>query len=230
MRTGLGFGPATRAAVLAVAAGAMVAAGSVGALAQDGSIRHRGEPAHHLRTAGLRPLTVHRRAHRIARGPVVVDRSYERVPSLLRRWNDPNLDSFGGWRLGGDNFYGDGRGDPITRGNATLGQISGYGPARGGYGGPHFDSVGGFHNGPGPDAQEDADYASGSISQPDYGGIVPHYASVRQRVAALNTGIPKRVGATPVAYRAPASTPDDEPYARPDDIFPGFGLGDDIGF
>ncbi len=230
MRTGLGFGSAKRAAMLALVAGAMVAAGSIGVSAQERPVRHRVPPGHHLRTATMRPLTVHRRATRTARGPVVVDRSYERVPGLFRRWNDPNLDSFGGWRLGGDNFYGDGRGDTITRGNATLGQISGYGPARGGYGGPHFDSVGGFHNGPGPDAQEDADYASGSISQPDYGGIVPHYASVRQRVAALSTGIPMRVRPSPVAYRAPAAPAYDEPYARPDDIFPGFGLGDDIGF
>ncbi len=230
MRTGLGFGPATRGAVLALAAGAMVAAGSAGALAQDKPLRHRASPGHHLRTATMRPLTVHRRVYRIVRGPVFVDRGYVRAPGLFRRWNDPDLDSFGGWRIGGDNFYGDERGDTITRGNATIGQIAGYGPARGGYGGPHFDSVGGFHNGPGPDAQEDADYASGSISQPDYGGIVPHYASVRQRVAALGTGIPIRVRPSPVAYRASAAPAYDEPYARPDDIFPNFGLGEDGGF
>ena len=61
-------------------------------------------------------------------------------------WNDPRLYYFGPFRTGGDVFYGDVAGNPITRGNAQLGQIAGYGPANGGFGGPHFDAVGGFHD------------------------------------------------------------------------------------
>ena len=210
--------------------------------AEDAPARHRGPHARPLRTAEARPLTVRRHFIRAAPGPALRDDVY--APSLVRRWNDPNLDSFGGWRLGGDNFYGDGAGDTITRGNAALGMISGYGPANGGYGGPHFDSVGGFHNGPGPDAEEDADYASGSISRPDYGDSVPHYPSVRERAAALTSGTPFTAGAARVthtayagqaprpAFRAaPAAPPevgaerDAAPhYLREDDLMPDLDL------
>ena len=163
-------------------------------------------------------------------GPIVEDDNVY-APGGLRRWNDPNLESFGGWRVGGDNFYGDGAGDTITRGNSTLGAISGYGAARGGYGGPHFDSVGGFHNGPGPDAQEAADYASGSISRPDYGDVVPHYPSVKARVAALTGGAPVR--ARPARFSAPPTEPMATPVQREqpddgiDDMLPDLG-GDDF--
>lgn len=156
---------------------------SAGALAQDAPLQVR--KSHHVRMASAPPLTVHREHRR----PVIVDADAFEGPAFLRRWNDTRLYTFYGWRLGGDNFYGDEEGSPMTRGNASLGAIAGYGPAMGGYGGPHFDSVGGFHNGPGPLAQEDDDYATGSVSRPDYGDIVPRYPSLKAQVAALNTGL-----------------------------------------
>ena len=45
---------------------------------------------------------------------------------------------------------------PSPAATPSLGMIDEYGGARGGYGGPHFDSVGGFHDGAGPGAQEAA--------------------------------------------------------------------------
>lgn len=157
---------------------------SAGASAQD--VAQPAPRSHRVRTAAAPPVTVHR-LHRIR--PLIVEADVAGGPAFLRRWNDTRLYSFYGWRLGGDNFYGDQEGSPITRGNASLGAIAGYGPAMGGYGGPHFDSVGGFHNGPGPEAQEDDDYATGSVSRPDYGDIVPRYPSIKAQVAALNTGL-----------------------------------------
>jgi hypothetical protein len=118
------------------------------------------------------------------------------------RWTDPRLYYFGPFRTGGEVFYGDQAGRPITRGNSELGMISGYGGARGGFGGPHFDSVGGFHNGPGPTAKIDDDYASGSLSRPDYGDIEPRYPGARARAAALNEGVVPRGSLTPVSDRA----------------------------
>lgn len=148
-----------------------------------------------VRTAAAeRPLTIRRRA---VGGPVdVVGDGFYGDDYLVRQhgWNDPRLYYFGPFRTGGDVFYGDEAGNPITRGNAGLGQIAGYGPARGGFGGPHFDAVGGFHQGPGPDAKIDNDYASGSLSRPYYGDIAPHYPSVTERVAALNAGAASRPG------------------------------------
>lgn len=204
------------------------------ATAQQSNGRHRLIP--HLRAvppvAG-RVLTVHRRVPRYAAvrgtGAGLYGEGYY-GPALLRRWNDPNLYSFGGWRFGGDAFYGDTRGDPITRGNATLGAISGYGGARGGYGGPHFDSVGGFHNGPGPDAGEAAAYASGSISTPVYDRPMPNYPSIKARVAALNTGVVQsmtsaRFQGTSFPEAAPSSTRIVTPrYLRSDDFFPDIGI------
>ena len=143
-----------------------------------------------VRTAAARPLTIRRRAGAapvdVVGGPGIYGDDY-----LVRQhaWNDPRLYYFGPFRTGGQSFYGDQAGNPITRGNAGLGQIAGYGGARGGYGGPHFDSVGGFHNGPGPDFKVDNDYASGSLSRPDYGDLQPRYPSVASRVATLNTGV-----------------------------------------
>ena len=166
----------------AALAGLLLASANPSA-AQEASVG--GHRQHAVRTAGAPPLTV-RRLHR---RPVIVEAYVPDGPAFLRRWNDTRLYSFYGWRLGGDNFYGDQEGSPITRGNASLGAIAGYGPAMGGYGGPHFDSVGGFHDGPGPQAQEDEDYATGSVSRPDYGNIVPRYPSIRAQVALLNAGL-----------------------------------------
>ena len=146
-----------------------------------------------VRTAAARPLTIRRRAG-VAPVDVVGGPGFYGDDYLVRPhgWNDPRLYYFGPFRTGGQTFYGDQAGNPITRGNAGLGQIAGYGGARGGYGGPHFDSVGGFHNGPGPDVKVDNDYASGSLSRPDYGEIEPRYPSVGARVASLNTGVVPR--------------------------------------
>ena len=107
------------------------------------------------RTAAARPLTIRRRAG--APVDVVGGPGYFGDEYIVRQhaWNDPRLYYFGPFRTGGETFYGDQAGNPITRGNAGLGQIAGYGGARGGYGGPHFDAVGGFHNGPGPDFKVD---------------------------------------------------------------------------
>lgn len=160
-----------------------------GTPAARGAVRHRA-----LRTAAAeRPLTIRRRAAPV--GPVdVVGDGFYGDDYLVRQhsWNDPRLYYFGPFRTGGEVFYGDQAGNPITRGNAGLGQIAGYGGARGGFGGPHFDSVGGFHQGPGPDAKIDSDYASGSLSRPYYGDIEPRYPSVSERVASLNTGVVTR--------------------------------------
>ncbi len=148
-----------------------------------------------VRSAQARPLTIRRRAD--AR-PVAVAAVPDFADDYIVRqhgWNDPRLYYFGPFRTGGDVFYGDQAGDTITRGNAGLGQVAGYGAARGGFGGPHFDSVGGFHDSPGPDAGIDDDYASGSLSRPDY-AFAPHYPSVTQRVAALDAGVVRR-GADP---------------------------------
>ena len=157
------------------------------------SVRPRG-----VRTAAARPLTIRPRAERrpvdIVGGPGAYGDEY-----LLRphAWNDPRLYYFGPFRTGGEVFYGDQAGDPGTRGNAGLGQVAGYGPARGGFGGPHFDTVGGFHNGPGPDAKIDDDYASGSLSRPDYVGQ-PRYPSVKQQASTLSGGAVPRGDTTPV--------------------------------
>jgi hypothetical protein len=190
----------TRNAALALIAGGLVAlaAGVVvldEAHAAEAVVRR---PAAHgaavrtrlARTAAARPLTIRRRA---GVGPVdaVGGPGYWGDEYFVRQhaWNDPRLYYFGPFRTGGESFYGDQAGNPITRGNAGLGQIAGYGGARGGYGGPHFDSVGGFHNGPGPDFKLDNDFASGSLSRPDYGDIEPRYPSVAARVATLNAGV-----------------------------------------
>ena len=158
-----------------------------------------------VRTAAARPLTIRRRAGLspvgvagVAGGPGFYGDEY-----IVRQhaWNDPRLYYFGPFRTGGQTFYGDQAGNPITRGNAGLGQIAGYGGARGGYGGPHFDAVGGFHYGPGPDFKTDNDYASGSLSRPDYGDIEPRYPSVSSRVATLNAGAVPRAS-DPVMDRA----------------------------
>ena len=148
----------------------------------------RGPRATPVRTAE-HPLTIRRRVAR----PVDVVASPSFVYEVPQHsWNDPRLYYFGPFRTGGDVFYGDVAGNPITRGNAQLGQIAGYGPANGGFGGPHFDAVGGFHDSPGPDAGIDADYASGSLSRPDYGDVTPHYASVKARVDSLDRGVVPR--------------------------------------
>lgn len=183
-RKGLRSHAATRGALAAM----LVLLLPAGPSAAETVLRHRVVHLRPVRVAA-RPLVVHRRVARVAPVPDVAVRSVDPVPAF-HGWNDPDLESFGGWRFGGDIFYGDQEGDPITRGNAGLGMIAGYGPARGGFGGPHFDAVGGFHNGPGPDAQEAADYATGQIWRPDYGGIVPTYPSPRQRVALLDRGVP----------------------------------------
>ncbi len=147
----------------------------------------RPRPSH---TATARPLTIRRRTTvppiDIVGGPGDFGNDY-----IVRQhaWNDPRLYKFGPFRTGGDIFYGDQAGNPIARGNADLGQVAGFGSARGGYGGPHFDAVGGFHNGPGPDFKTDKDYASGSLSRPDYGEIDPRYSSVAVRAASLMTGV-----------------------------------------
>ena len=176
--------------VISLAAGTLVLDE---ACAQDASVRH---PVARSRVAGAqrpratrlaeRPLTIRRRGRPV---DVVADEPgflYE-VPQ--HSWNDPRLYYFGPFRTGGEVFYGDEAGNPITRGNSELGMISGYGGARGGYGGPHFDAVGGFHNGPGPDAKIDNDYASGSLSRPDYAFPPPRYPSVQARVATLDKGV-----------------------------------------
>ncbi len=144
-----------------------------------------------VRSAEARPLTIRRRA---GARPVEVAAAPDFGDDYLVRqhgWDDPRLYRFGPFRTGGDVFYGDQAGDTITRGNAGLGQVAGYGAARGGFGGPHFDAVGGFHDGPGPDAGIDDDYASGSLSRPDY-AFAPHYPSVTQRVASLDAGVVSR--------------------------------------
>lgn len=188
-----------RGAVALIAGGVLALTGSVAVLneahaaeaglrrpvVRAGAVRPRV-----ARVAAARPLTIRRRAGLapvgVAGGPGFYGDEF-----LVRQhsWNDPRLYYFGPFRTGGESFYGDQAGNPITRGNAGLGQIAGYGGARGGYGGPHFDSVGGFHYGPGPDFKIDRDYASGSLSRPDYGDIEPHYPSVSARVASLNTGV-----------------------------------------
>ena len=164
----------------------------------------RGRVAAHpraVRTAAAeRPLTIRRRA---AAGPVdAVGDGFSGDSYLVRQhsWNDPRLYYFGPFRTGGEVFYGDQAGNPITRGNAGLGQVAGYGAARGGFGGPHFDAVGGFHQGPGPDAKIDEDYASGSLSRPYYGEIAPRYPTVKERAAGLDAGAVSRpAGATNAA-------------------------------
>ncbi|RYC30691.1 hypothetical protein D3273_17765 [Lichenibacterium minor] len=160
--------------------------------AQAGRGRVAARPRAVRTAAAERPLTIRRRA---ARGPVdVVGDGFYGDDYLVRQhsWNDPRLYYFGPFRTGGETFYGDQAGNPITRGNAGLGQIAGYGAARGGFGGPHFDAVGGFHQGPGPDAKIDGDFASGSLSRPYYGDIEPRYPSVTDRVASLNGGVVSR--------------------------------------
>lgn len=201
-----------RGAVALIAGGVLALAASVAVLneahaAEDGLRRPVTRPAavarpRGARTAAARPLTIRRRA---ALGPVGVagGPGFYGDEYLVRQhgWNDPRLYYFGPFRTGGQSFYGDQAGNPITRGNAGLGQIAGYGGARGGYGGPHFDAVGGFHNGPGPDAKLDNDFASGSLSRPDYGDLDPRYPSVSARVASLNAGaVPRAVD--PVVDRA----------------------------
>lgn len=155
-----------------------------------------------VRTASARPLTIRRRA---GVGPVDVVGGpgdfYDDYVVRQHSWNDPRLYYFGPFRTGGEAFYGDQAGSPITRGNAGLGQIAGYGGARGGFGGPHFDSVGGFHSGPGPDAKIDNDYASGSLSRPVY-AYPPSYPGVKEQVATLNDGVVPRRDTTPVLDRA----------------------------
>ncbi len=142
------------------------------------------------RIAAAQPLTIRRRPA-VAPVAVVGGPGFYGDDELLRQhgWDDPRLYYFGPFRTGGQVFYGDQAGSPITRGNAGLGMIAGFGNASGGYGGPHFDSVGGFHGGPGPDAEIDADYASGSLSKPDYAVAPPPYPSVTERVAALSGGV-----------------------------------------
>lgn len=188
-----------RGAVALIAGGILAVTASVTMLndahAAEAGLRrpaHRAAATHArpVRAAAARPLTIRRRAAvapvGVAGGPGFYGDEY-----LVRQhaWNDPRLYYFGPFRTGGQTFYGDQAGNPITRGNAGLGQIAGYGGARGGYGGPHFDAVGGFHYGPGPDYKVDNDYASGSLSRPDYGDIEPSYPSVSSRVASLNSGV-----------------------------------------
>ena len=156
-----------------------------------------------VRVAAARPLTIRRRAA-IAPAAVVGGPGFYGDDYLVRQhsWNDPRLYYFGPFRTGGEVFYGDEAGNPITRGNAGLGRIAGYGPARGGFGGPHFDAVGGFHQGPGPDFGIDSDYASGSLSRPDYGELVPVYPSAQARLAALGHGVvPRGAGPAEVGTR-----------------------------
>lgn len=166
--------------------------------AEDATVRHpvvRAVAARPraARTAAVHPLLIRRRAA-VAPVGVVGGPGFYGDDQLLRQhaWNDPRLSYFGPFRTGGQVFYGDQAGSPITRGNAGLGMIAGYGAANGGYGGPHFDSVGGFHGGPGPDVEIDADYASGSLSRPDYAVAAPVYPSVTERVAALDGGVVPR--------------------------------------
>lgn len=196
-----------RRGALAAAVLAAVLAGGA-AEAQDAPRRAAVQrPALHprpVRTAAARPLTIRRRpvagAVDVVGGPGFYGDDY-----LVRQhgWNDPRLYYFGPFRTGGEVMYGDEAGNPITRGNAGLGRIAGYGPARGGFGGPHFDAVGGFHQGPGPDFKIDRDYASGSISRPDYGDIEPRYPGVKEQVASLNQGVvPRRTEANPAEDRA----------------------------
>ena len=126
-----------RAAMTRLATGLTLALTIAGAAqAQDAAPLRRAAPGHGVRIASERPLTVrHYRPHLISGEPIVAEDGFYDGLGIFRRWNDPRLDSVYGWRLGGDNFYGDSAGDPITRGNAGLGMIAGYGPARGGYGG-----------------------------------------------------------------------------------------------
>ena len=178
------------------------------ARADDAAVRRpaaRAVAAHPraVRHAAARPLTIRPRA-----APVPIDvvggAGFYGEDQLLRQhgWNDPRLSYFGPFRTGGQVFYGDQAGSPITRGNAGLGMIAGFGSASGGYGGPHFDSVGGFHGGPGPDGGIDADYASGSLSRPDYAVAAPVYPGVTERVAALDGGVVPRSRASGSTDRA----------------------------
>ncbi len=205
-----------RGALALIAAGAIALAAGVCLVDQahaEGSVRrpvvstpaarpHAALRPRALRSAAAeRPLVIRRRA---ATGPVdVVGDGFYGNDYIVRQhgWNDPRLYYFGPFRTGGEVSYGDQAGNPITRGNAGLGQIAGYGPANGGYGGPHFDAVGGFHQGPGPDAKIDNDYASGSLSTPSYGDIRPRYPSTSERVANLTAGASFRpAGVTNTAF------------------------------
>ncbi len=188
----LGMAVLTTLGAGAVATSADAASADAPAAASSGQATRRPAAPRVARTAASRPLTIRRRvARRAEPGPVdVVGDGFYGDDYLVRQhgWNDPRLYYFGPFRTGGDVFYGDQAGSPITRGNAGLGMIAGYGGARGGFGGPHFDSVGGFHNGPGPDRKIDDDYALGSLSRPDYGDVTPRYPSVKARVANLDQG------------------------------------------
>ncbi len=188
------------AGIVAIAAGSFIVDGARAAeeavKAPSAAPKAKARAAGRLRPARTaaadRPLVIRRRA---APGPYdVVGTGFYGDDYLVRQhgWNDPRLYYFGPFRTGGETFYGDQAGNPITRGNSGLGQIAGYGAARGGYGGPHFDAVGGFHQGPGPDFKIDNDYATGSLSRPEYGDIEPRYPSVSQRVANLNAGAASR--------------------------------------
>lgn len=191
--------------LLALTAGVVVIdrAHAAESLVRRPAVQHR--PAARLRavrTAAARPLTIRRRVGARPVDVVAGPGLYDDYVVRQHGWNDPRLYYFGPFRTGGDVFYGDEAGNPITRGNAALGRIAGYGPARGGFGGPHFDAVGGFHNGPGPDAGIDSDYASGSLSRPDYGDMVPRYPSVKEQVASLDKGmVPRRDATTSAADR-----------------------------
>ncbi len=213
-------------------------------------LRPGGARVRHGARLAARPLTVRVRPNRILPREARRDDAPPVDDFVFRDWNDTRLRTLYGFRLGGNVFYGDGRGDPINYGNATLAGIAGYGGARGGFGGPHFDSVGGFHPGPGPEYKESLDYASGRIWTPEYDVPQPRYPSVSGRVAALNAGIAPAgyvVGGEPRARPAvrytstrvrqapslPAPTPpaardgNDEDGGRPataDDIFPAFDL------
>jgi len=190
-----------KGAVALIAGGLVALSGGIvvidGARAAEQPARRAPPHRRVLRTA-VRPLTIRRRAER----PVVVATPEFAYAVPQHGWNDPRLYYFGPFRTGGEVFYGDQAGNPITRGNSELGMISGYGGARGGFGGPHFDSVGGFHNGPGPDGRIDRDYASGSLSRPDYGDIEPRYPSVTARAAALGEGLVPRGSSTAASDRA----------------------------
>lgn len=177
--------------LLAMSAGLVVADGAqaAGEVVRRPAPRAAAAKPRPVRSAAARPLTIRRRVA-VAPVDVVGGPGFYGDDYLLRQhsWNDPRLYYFGPFRTGGEVFYGDEAGNPITRGNAGLGQIAGYGAARGGFGGPHFDAVGGFHQGPGPDEQIDNDYALGSLSRPYYGGIVPTYPDTQAQLASLNQG------------------------------------------
>ncbi len=164
-----------KGAVALIAGGLVALSGGIvvidGARAAEQPVRRPAPHRRVLRTA-IRPLTIRRRAER----PVVVAIPEFAYAVPQHGWNDPRLYYFGPFRTGGEVFYGDQAGNPITRGNSELGMISGYGGARGGFGGPHFDSVGGFHNGPGP--------------------------SVTARAAALSEGLVPRGSSTAASDRA----------------------------